>query len=134
MTAEPVKITLFDLDNADVQDITRTLEAETPGLAPEPVPGSRYGEPTTIILALAVAVPTITALAAWALKSRRKGKIEIRSKVLYSDGTEVDRSLVVSFADSHAPDAEVIKQITEGLGLSGVLKELLTSEAGDGTA
>ncbi|WP_405163309.1 hypothetical protein OG203_44825 [Nocardia sp. NBC_01499] len=120
MAAEPVKITLFDLDHADVQDISRELATQSPGLTPEAVPGSRYGEPTMLVLAVAFAIPTIQALAAWALKNRRKQRIELRAKVLYSDGSEVDRSAIISFSESEAPDAQVIKQLIDGLGLQGL--------------
>lgn len=120
MTAEPVKITLFDLDHADVQDITRQLSTQSPGLTPEQIPGSRYGEPTMLVLAVACATPTIHALAAWAMKNRRKQRIELRAKVLYSDGSEVDRSAILSFSESDAPDAQVIKQLIDGLGLQGL--------------
>jgi hypothetical protein len=130
MSAEPVKITFLDLDNADVQDITRELEGNAPGLMPESVPGSRYGEPTTILLAVVVAQPVIKALAAWLLKQRRKKKITLRAKVLYADGTEVERSAVISFSESDPPEAAVIKQLTDGLGLSGESVESL----GDGHA
>lgn len=127
MTAEPVKITLFDLDHADVRDISRELATQSPGLTPETVPGSRYGEPTMLVLAVAFAVPTVQALATWALKNRRKQRIELRAKVLYSDGSEVDRSAIISFSESEAPDAQVIKQLIDGLGLQGLAE-------GDGDA
>jgi len=118
MTAEPVKITLLDLDSADVQDITRELEDQAPGLLPESVPGSRYGDPTTLLLAIVVAQPAIRALAAWILKQRRKKKVELRARVLYKDGTEVERTASILFSESDPPQAEVIKQIVDGLGLS----------------
>ncbi len=131
MSAEPVKITFLDLDSADVQDITRELEGHAPGLMPESVPGSRYGEPTTILLAVVVAQPVIRALAAWLLKQRRKKKITLRAKVLYADGTEVERSAVISFSESDPPQAEVIKQLTDGLGLSAEsVESLRDSQAG----
>jgi hypothetical protein len=84
-----------------------------------------------IILAIVVAAPTIKALAAWMLKRRRKQRIELRARVLYNDGTEVERTALISFSESDAPQAEVIKQLTEGLGISGdSLMELLDGDTG----
>jgi hypothetical protein len=133
MTPHAVKITLLDLDNADVADITRALHGQADGLRPESVPASRYGEPTTtILLAVIVAQPVMRALAAWVLKKRRKQKVEVRARVAYSDGTEVERTAVITFSASESPEVDVIKQLAEGLELSGdVAKDLL---AGGGDA
>jgi hypothetical protein len=126
-----VKITLLDVDNADVQDITNALEGSPAGLIPEKLPGDRYGDPGTIALALVVAQPVILALAAWILKRRRKQRIEIRGRVLYTDGTEVERSVTVTISESEAPDAAVIKQLVEGFDLAaGPLTQALDGTGG----
>ena len=128
---DAVKITLLDVDNADVQDITNALEDAPAGLTPERLPGDRYGEPGTIALALVAAQPVILALAAWILKRRRKQWIEVRGKVLYTDGTEIERSVTITISESEAPDAAVIKQLVEGLGLTaGPLAQALDSSGG----
>ncbi|ALG06404.1 hypothetical protein AOZ06_05220 [Kibdelosporangium phytohabitans] len=125
-----MKITLLNLDSADIQDITRALEGQAPGLVPEAASGDRYGEPSTIILALVVAQPVISALAAWLLKHRRKQKIQIRAKVLHADGTEVERTATIILTDSDAPEASVVEQIVNGLDLTrGAGKDLLPGEA-----
>ena len=128
---DAVKITLLDVDNADVQDITNALEGSPAGLTPERLSGDRYGEPGTIALALVAAQPVILALAAWILKRRRKQRVEVRAKVLYTDGTEVERSVTITFSESEAPDAAAIKQLVEGLGLAeGPLAQALESSGG----
>lgn len=129
MALEPTMITLLDLDNADIQDITRVLDSEDSSLRPERLLDSRYGEPTTILLAVIVASPVIRALAAWLLKRRRKGKVELRARVRYSDGTEVERTAIITFSDSEAPEAAVIEQLVSGLELPPEpLPELLSGE------
>lgn len=122
--AVAVKMTLLDLDNADVRDICNELDGQPAGLTPETVPGERYGEPGTILLALAVAVPTLLALSAWILKRRRKQTVTLRTKVLFSDGTEFEKSLTINISESEAPSAEVMKQLVEGFKLPAELLKL----------
>jgi hypothetical protein len=122
--AVAVRMTLLDLDNADVRDICNELDGQPAGLTPETVPGERYGEPGTILLALAVAVPTLLALSAWILKRRRKQTVTLRTKVLFSDGTEFEKSLTINISESEAPSAEVMKQLVEGFKLPAELLKL----------
>src|SRR5271155_698910 len=115
--AVAVKMTLVDLDNADVRDICNELDGQPAGLTPETVPGERYGEPGTILLALAVAEPTLLALTAWLLKRRRRQTVTVRSRVLLNDGTEFEKSVSINISDSEAPSADVLRQLVEGFKL-----------------
>lgn len=119
MTA--VRLTLLDVDNADVRDITAGLPDGSASLEPERLDGAKYGEPATIALALVVAVPVVRALAAWVLKRRRKQKVDIRARVLHADGSEVELTVRVDLSDSESPEASVIQQLVAGLGLESAL-------------
>jgi hypothetical protein len=125
---EPLKITLLNLDNADVQDITRALEGQAIGLTPEEIPGGRYGDPGTVALALVAAAPVVRALAAWLLKPRRKGEIKLSAKVVDINGTESECSLSIKLSESDATEASVVKQLIEGLGLDATMMNALARD------
>jgi hypothetical protein len=117
-TPAPVKITLLDLDNADVQDIYREMEGQPTKLTPERLPGDQYGEPGTIVLVLVAAQPVIHAIAAWLLKKRRKQTVTVRARVTHPDGSEVDKSITINLSETDSPPEGVIKQLVDGLGIS----------------
>jgi hypothetical protein len=118
-----VRLTLLDVDNADVQDIMGALPDGSVSLVPEQLDGTRYGEPGTIALALVVAIPVVRALAAWIVKRRRKQQVDIRARVLHADGSEVELSVNVNLSESESPDAAVIQQLVDGFGLESALAQ-----------
>lgn len=91
---------------------------------PEATPGDRYREPGTIILVLILAQPVLQAITGWLLKRRKKKAVRIRTRMHYSDGTEVARDIDIDLNESELSSRAVIRQLVYGLGLPGeLLKE-----------
>lgn len=117
-----IEVSAYDLDELKAALPPNTIEVV------REKPEDAHGEP--ILIAILIIAPlVIQAIAAWALKQRRKGSIEIRAEKVLPDGTRETVTTTVKMSSS-STSADVVKQLQDGMRLDPSLVQAVAGLEG----
>jgi hypothetical protein len=106
----PVILVVPGLDRIDRLALSGQFNSSEIRFEDKPSLSGKHAE----LITAAVIVGTLTAinaLAAYLLKDRDSGKLKRTILVRLADGSEHEETIEVDFGSSHAPKAEVLKQL-----------------------
>ena len=110
MSETPITLVIPGLDRIDRLALVGEFKSDEIRFEDKPSSSGRHGE----LITAAVIVGTLTAikvLAAYLLKDRDRGKLKRTIIVRLPDGSEREETIEVDLDSSHAPKAEVLKQL-----------------------
>jgi len=117
----------IEVDDYDLDELRALLPPGAIRVESE-APPDAHGEP--VLIAIVVLAPlVISALAAWALKQRRKGSLEINAEKVHPDGTRESVRATVKFAES-TTSADVVEQLLRGMKLDASWAETIAGLGG----
>ncbi|GHI10311.1 hypothetical protein AQI88_38945 [Streptomyces cellostaticus] len=111
----PRRIRIGGLTRLEQRELADALPAERVDSAQEDIRlGGLHGDLATWQVVIEAYVPTLPLLAAWLLKRRKKSVVEVEIEIRSSDGVGWERrSVRIESSEQSAPDAEVLRQLTE---------------------
>ena len=110
MPETSIALVIPGLDRLDRLALVGQFQSDEIGFEDIPLSGGRHGELVTAAVIVGT-LAAINALAAYLLKDRDRGTLRRSIIVRLPDGSEREETVEVDIETSHAPKADVLKQL-----------------------
>lgn len=111
MSGKETVIRVAGLSKLDKIELNQMIDGDRVTFEDETLESGQYGEPMTIVAIIVVAIPTIAALAAWALKHRNSESFEETIEIVHPDGSKEIKHIKKTASSSAPPSADMLQQL-----------------------
>jgi len=116
MNEEKIQIGLRGVGLLDYREMTKDLDPKL--IAFKPIePGAEHGELATGLIIVTLASEAILALALYLLRKHKKEVFDLTLEKIRANGNTEKITVHFNTSESQSPEAEIVKQLTEGLRL-----------------
>ena len=110
MSNNKTVIRIRGLSKLDRIELDQTIGSDSVTFENDTLDSGEYGEPVTTMAVVVVAIPTIAALAAWALKHRNSEFFEETIEIVHPNGEKETKHIKRTASSSSPPSADILQQ------------------------
>lgn len=111
MSDKETIIRINGLSKLDRLELDQMIGSDNVTFEEDTLQSRKYGEPAMITAVITIAIPSIAALAVWALKHRSSESFEETIEIIRPNGEKEIKHIKRSVASSAPPSADMLQQL-----------------------